>query len=149
MFPPRQQTGPLMFCRQERWVVFFAFRNAGKLGGSVRLSSWARTKYTRPAARRFQAVAAAGPILEAKTRTVRAKRFSAGQRSHRVVDTRVSRPGLRVWVGSDAGGGGALHRGFASLPLASTNDGRLRASVPENFCFFSVSREQRDAIRCL
>ena len=31
--------GPLMFCKQERWVVFFVFRNAGKLGGPVRLSS--------------------------------------------------------------------------------------------------------------
>jgi hypothetical protein len=29
-----------MFCRQERWVVFFVFRNAGKLGGPFRLSSW-------------------------------------------------------------------------------------------------------------
>src|SRR5271166_3361810 len=46
--------------------------------------------------------------------------------------------GLRVWVGSDAGGGGALHRGFASLPPALTVDGRLRSSLPGNFSFFSV-----------
>ena len=102
-----------MFCRQERWVVFFAFRRAGKLGNPFRLSSWTRTKYTGPAARRFQAVAAAGPAIEPKTLQLR-RSESASVSAHigALIHGRLAR-GLRVGVGGDTGGRGALYRGFS------------------------------------
>jgi hypothetical protein len=113
MFPPREQTGPLMFCRQERWVVFFAFRRAGKLGNPFRLSPWTRTKYTGPAARRFQAVAAVGPAIEPKTLQLR-RSESASVSAHigALIHGRLARS-LRVGVGGDTGGRGALYRGFS------------------------------------
>ncbi|MGZ3334219.1 MAG: hypothetical protein ACXWOV_02925, partial [Isosphaeraceae bacterium] len=43
----------------------------------------------------------------------------------------------------------AIFNLFHGKRHASTDERGLRALQPENFSIFSVSREQRDAIRCL